>query len=156
MALGEQILALEGISKERYGQISELEAAYEDVQEEHSLIVGIQDALRSLLREIVKSEHRGNSKVINEILLGYNNRNTFSKHPKKIAAIDKKLFDEAYFLDRDAPSDALVKIYGPPIDYCVVEFFGEIGNLKHLKICERCGKFYLAKKDNKEQNDLVK
>jgi len=146
LALGEQILSIEGISKERYKQISEIEAAYDDAQKEHSHIAGIQNVLNSLLHDVVKTEHKGDNKVINEILQRYNNRNKLSEQPTTTTAIDKKKFNEADFFSRNDCGYDWYQIYNQPVDYCVNEFLGAIKNIEYLKKCERCGKFYIANK----------
>jgi hypothetical protein len=144
--IGKKILALKEISKERYKEISEHEPHYRNLKLEHRHIEKIQKILRKLLDDILQTPLLSNSKMLQNILLRYN------ETPKsKVYLSDDGMikeyppFSKEIFLNRKIISLDLEQIYNGPISCCVVEFLRNSKNIRYLKQCKQCNDFFIAR-----------
>lgn len=124
LRLGEKMISFKEMTMEKYKRLYEIEENYANVKLEHEHIEIIQKKTKSFLERIIHTRIPHTSKILN-----------------------REFIDEDYFIDRSCfTAFSLEKIYDAPIDYCIALFFNNVENIEHLKKCELCKKFYIAKK----------
>jgi len=145
--MSEKILALKGISKIRYYEILEYEEYYRNLNIEHWKIENTQKLLKKLLNDIIQGNSLSDNKNLKNILLIYNKIPKTKVIMSNTGAIRDNLhFSEAFFLDRKNRSvyEYTSQVYDWPISYCLVEYLRDQTNIKYLKICRQCDRFFIA------------
>lgn len=143
-----EIVALKGISKKRYNEISKYEECYWNLNIEHYHIQKVQQSLRKFLNDIIQGKSLSDNKILKKILLTYNQIPKAKLILSKDGAIkDVSPFNENFFLDRGNrhSHEYVSQVYDGPISYCFAEYLRDQRNVDYLKKCGQCNCFFIAK-----------
>ena len=138
------------ISEGKYREIRKLKDDHYQVLREHKSIEAIQFDLREMLQEIITTRSLANNEIVQKFLDQYkviSAENTYLTISKGGIIIEKTLFKQDFFNER-AYGDFrnFQKYYEFPIIHAFVKFFKNPDNLKYLKQCEHCPKYFIAKR----------
>jgi hypothetical protein len=132
------------VSKERYSELKRLAETYEKIDGIHKRISQLQNNLRTTLNDIIEGKSLYHNQSFKKYLVRYS---TLNKHGLIINrddsfSYDSDLFKEEYYLKYQDS-------FGY-ITYFFIEFLLN-HDLRKLKFCERCEKFYVQTKLNPRQ-----